>query len=173
MNAYCSLPPPKKNKKIVLWWRAYTRTSITYNRLKAYLSAQTSSLRAFVIGASAASTTLTVKWENCLYIYISCVFRIYTSCPICARCNISTLHVDYARLAGQNWERLNSGNQRNWDLKTVRKGGTTSKTRRLINVLRDTAANGLFHLMSIPPHRWTVCDKSLQNMLTPWTIEFF
>ena len=33
---------------------------------------------------------------------------------------------------------------------------------------------GLFHLMSLPPpHRWTACDKSLQNMLTPWTVQFF
>ena len=48
-----------------------------------------------IIGASAASPTLVVKTENCLFIYIygTCVFRIYTSCPICARCNISTLQV--------------------------------------------------------------------------------
>ena len=36
---------------------------------------------------------------------------------------------------------------------------------------------GLFHLMSLPPpnthtHRWTACDKSLQNMLTPCTVQF-
>ena len=34
-----------------------------------------------------------------IYIYVgmfgTCVFRIYTSCPICARCNISTLYVDH------------------------------------------------------------------------------
>ena len=52
-----------------------------------------------IIGASAASPTLVVKTENCLYlsIYLSiyiCMVRaysVYTFCPICARCNISTL----------------------------------------------------------------------------------
>ena len=29
-----------------------------------------------------------------IYMFGTCVFRIYTSCPICARCNISTLHGD-------------------------------------------------------------------------------
>ena len=46
---------------------------------------------------------------------------IYTSCPICARCNIFTLHVG-SREKTNRTERLNSGNQRNRNLKTVRKG---------------------------------------------------
>ena len=62
-----------------------------------------------------------------IYIYGTCVFRIYTSCPICARCNISTLHVGScnhccSREKTSRTERLNSGKQRNRNLKTVRKG---------------------------------------------------
>ena len=68
-----------------------------------------------------------------VYTYGTCVFRIYTSCPICARCNISTLQVSScnhccSRDKTSRTERLNSGNQRNRDLKKARKGGTTSKT---------------------------------------------
>ena len=42
-----------------------------------------------IIGASAASPTLVVKTENCLYVNMfgTYVFRIYISCPICVRCN--------------------------------------------------------------------------------------
>ena len=52
-----------------------------------------------------------------IYIYGTYVFRIYTSCPICARCNISTLHVgscNYCcpREKTSRTERLNSGKQR-------------------------------------------------------------
>ena len=68
----------------------------------------------------------------CMYIYI-CIYiyvwyvripYIYTSCPICARCNISTLPVTTGTVAQETRlkERLNSGNQRNRDLTTVRKG---------------------------------------------------
>ena len=63
-------------------------------------------------------------------------YSVYAFCPICARCNISALHIGYrvhVLLLAQETrlERLNSGNQRNRDLKTARKGGkggTTSKT---------------------------------------------
>ena len=52
-----------------------------------------------------------------IYIYGTYVFRIYTSCPICARCNISTLHVGSCnhccpREKTSRTERLNSGKQR-------------------------------------------------------------
>ena len=122
-----------------------------------------------VIGASAASPTLLVKTENCLFIYYIFIYLlgraqraphlwikrklvyifisfiyiyiyiwyvripyIYTSCPICARCNISTLQVGScnhccSRDKTSRTERLNSVNQRNRNLKTVRKGGTTTK----------------------------------------------
>ena len=72
-----------------------------------------------------------------LYIYIWYVripyIYIYTSCPICARCNISTLQVGScnhccSRDKTSRTERLNSVNQCNRNLKTVRKGGTTTKT---------------------------------------------
>ena len=81
-----------------------------------------------IIGASAASPTLVVKTENCLYIYIYIymvrTYSVYAFCPICARCNISTLHIKplLAQEIRLYIERLNSGNQRNRDLKTVRKG---------------------------------------------------
>ena len=66
-------------------------------------------------------------------LYGTCVFRIYTSCLICARCNISTLQVSScnhccSRDKTSRTERLNSGDQRHRDLKKARKGGTTSKT---------------------------------------------
>ena len=56
-----------------------------------------------------------------IYIWYVRIPYIYTSCPICARCNISTLHVG-SREKTNRTERLNSGNQRNRNLKTVRKG---------------------------------------------------
>ena len=78
-------------------------------------------------GERRASPTLVDKTKICLYIYIFIYLYIYiwyvripyiyTSCPICARCNISTLRDQTSRT-----ERLNSGNQRNRNLKTVRKG---------------------------------------------------
>ena len=110
------------------------------------------------IGASAASPTLMDKTKICLYIYLLGLAAlaphlwikrkfvyiyiylyiyiyiwyvripyIYTSCPNCARCNISTLHVGScnhccSRDKTNKTERLNSGNQRNRNLKTVRKG---------------------------------------------------
>ena len=109
---------------------------------------------AIFIGASAASPTLVDKTKICLYIYllgrvqraphlwckrkIVCLFiyiyiwfvripYICTSCLICARCNISTLHVGScnhccSRDKTSRTERLNSGNKRNRNLKTVRKG---------------------------------------------------
>ena len=108
-----------------------------------------------LVGASAASPTLVVKTENCLYVYIYIYIHvyiyiyiyiyiymyiyvyiyvwyvripyIYTSCPICARCNISTLPATtgtacWSRDKTSGTETLNSGKQRNRDLKTVRKG---------------------------------------------------
>ena len=59
-----------------------------------------------------------------IYIYMVRAYSVYTSCPICARCNISTLHVNHccSRDKTNRTERLNSGNQRNRNLKTVRKG---------------------------------------------------
>ena len=63
-----------------------------------------------------------------IYIYGTCVFRIYTSCPICARCNISTLHVSScnhccSREKTSRTERLNSAWEATYrNLKTVRKG---------------------------------------------------
>ena len=89
------------------------------------------------IGASAASPTLVDKTKICLYIYIFIyifiyiymvrTYSVYTSCPICARCKISTLHVCScnhccSREKTSRTERLNSGKQRNRNLKTVRKG---------------------------------------------------
>ena len=86
-----------------------------------------------MIGASAASPTLVVKTENCLYIYLfiyiyiwyvripymhSALFvrdAIFLHC-ILGSC-ITILLTQETRL-----ERLNSENQRNRDLKTVRKG---------------------------------------------------
>ena len=62
-----------------------------------------------------------------IYIYMVRAYSVYTSCPICARCNISTLHVGScnhccSRDETNMTERLNSGNQRNRSLKTVRNG---------------------------------------------------
>ena len=80
-----------------------------------------------IIGAHCARPTLVVKQEI-VYIYIymfgTSVFRICTSCHICAQCSISTLHVDdcCSRAKTSRTERLNSGNQCNRDLKTMRKG---------------------------------------------------
>ena len=88
----------------------------------------------FLVGVSAASPTLVVKTENCLciyiyiyiYIYMARAYSVYAFCPICARCNISALHIGfmyYCMLAQETrLERLNSENHRNRDLKTVRKG---------------------------------------------------
>ena len=45
------------------------------------------------IGASAHTCGEIGKLS--IYMFGTCVFRICASCPICARCNISTLHVDY------------------------------------------------------------------------------
>ena len=88
-----------------------------------------------LVGASAASPTLVDKTKICLYIYIFIylyiymvrTYSVYTSCPICARCNISTLHVGScnhccSREKTSSTERLNSGKQRNRNLKTVKKG---------------------------------------------------
>ena len=95
----------------------------------------------YIIGVSAASPTLVDKTKICLYIYIYIyifiylyiyiyvvrTYSVYTSCPICARCNISTLHIGScnhccSREKTSRTERLNSGKQRNRNLKTVRKG---------------------------------------------------
>ena len=60
-----------------------------------------------------------------IYMFGTYVFHIYTSCPICAQCNISILpHVNHccSRDKTSRTERQNSGNQCNRDLKTVRKG---------------------------------------------------
>ena len=67
-----------------------------------------------------------------IYIWYVRIPYIYTSCLICARCNISTLQVGScnhccSRDKTSRTERLNSVNQRNRNLKTVRKGGTTTK----------------------------------------------
>ena len=64
------------------------------------------------------------KLSICIYVWYVCIPYIYTSCPICARCNISTLPVTTGTVAQETRlkERLNSGNQRNRDLTTVRKG---------------------------------------------------
>ena len=81
-----------------------------------------------VIGASAASPTLVVKTENCLYIYIyiygTCVFRICILPYLCAMQYFRIAHWVHVILLAQETglERLNSGSQRNRDLKTVRKG---------------------------------------------------
>ena len=53
-----------------------------------------------------------------IYIWYVRIPYIYTSCPICARCNISTLHVGSCnhccpREKTSRTERLNSGKQRN------------------------------------------------------------
>ena len=73
--------------------------------------------------------TCGVNGKLSVYIYIWYVRIPYicTSCPICARCNISTLHVGScnhccSRDKTSRTERLNSGNKRNRNLKTVRKG---------------------------------------------------
>ena len=89
-----------------------------------------------VIGVSAARPTLVVKTENCLYIYMfgTCVFRIYTSCPICARCNIFILHV--GSLLVHCCSRDKTSGQKGWTVgtnvtvtwKRWGKGGSTSKT---------------------------------------------
>ena len=54
------------------------------------------------------------------------------------------IHVDHccSRDKTSRIERLNSENQRNRDLKTVRKGRLEARRRLIINVLRDTDANG-------------------------------
>ena len=87
-----------------------------------------------VIGASAASPTLVVKTENCLYIYLfiyiyiyiygTCVFRICILPYLCAMQYFRIAYWVHVLLLAQETrlERLNSGNQRNRDLKTARKG---------------------------------------------------
>ena len=76
-----------------------------------------------------------VKTENCLFIYIygTCVFRICILPYLCAMQYFRIAYWVHVLLLAQETrlERLNSGNQRNRDLKTARKGGkggTTSKT---------------------------------------------
>ena len=36
------------------------------------------------------SATLGVKTKNCIHLHMVCTYSVYTFCPICARCNIST-----------------------------------------------------------------------------------
>ena len=58
------------------------------------------------------------------YIYMVYAYSIHAFCPICAQSNISTLDTGSCKpLLAQETrlERLNSGNQCNRDLKTVRK----------------------------------------------------
>ena len=100
---------------------------------------------ACIIGVSTASPTLVVKTENCLYIYIFiylCMWYvrfpyiyipyiyipyIYIHLAPFVLYYISTLHVGScnhccSREKTNRTQRLNSGNQRNRDLKTVMKG---------------------------------------------------
>ena len=113
---------------LVLWW--FQSSSGSIQNIHVHYKQQNNCLLkcayVFLIGASAASLTLVVKTEN-IYVWYVHIPYTYTSCPICARCNISTLHVGScnhccSRDKTSRTERLNSGNQRNRNLKTVRKG---------------------------------------------------
>ena len=43
-----------------------------------------------IIGASAAHSTLVVKTENCLYVYMVHAHSVHTFYPVYVQCNIST-----------------------------------------------------------------------------------
>ena len=95
---------------------------------------------AIFIGASAASPTLVVKTENCLYICIYVCIYMYICIYICIYVSVyiyilpHLCAMQYFHTACNHWhccsrdktsriEKLNNGNQRiNRDLKTVRKG---------------------------------------------------
>ena len=94
-------------------------------------------------------------FSTCIYMYVCTVrtwFRMSISCPICARCeyfHIACMLVNVnhcctrlvKRLAGQKSWTVGANVTGAW--KRWGKGGTTIARRRLIiNVLRDTAANG-------------------------------
>ena len=71
---------------------------------------------------------------------------ICTSCPICARCNISTLHVGScnhccSRDKTSRTERLNSAWEQELENGEEREA-LLPRRRLIIDVLRDTAANG-------------------------------
>ena len=85
-----------------------------------------------------------VKTENCLYMV--CAYSVYAFFPICAQFNISTLHIGSCKtLLAQETrlESLNSGNQRNRDLKNgeERVALLPGPTLIIDGVLRGSAAN--------------------------------
>ena len=90
-----------------------------------------------------------VKTENCLYIYIYMVrtYSVYAFCPICARCNISTLHIkpllaqeikrqDYRK--AEQWESTQQGLENGEEREAL-----LARPRLIIDgVLLDSTANG-------------------------------
>ena len=95
-----------------------------------------------------------VKTENCLYIYLYIyiyiymvrAYSVYAFCPICARCNISALHIGFMYYAcsrdktrkAEQWEstqqRFENGEERE---------ALLARPRLIIDgVLRDSATSG-------------------------------
>ena len=117
-----------------------------FHTVQKFSTAQPSSL----LGWAQRAPHLWWKWKI-VYIYVymfgTYVFRIYTFCPICTQCNISMLHVGScnhccSRDKASRTEGWTVGTNITGTWKQWGKGGTTSKTRRLIiNVLGDTATN--------------------------------
>ena len=61
-------------------------------------------------------------------------------------------------------ERLNSGNQRNRNLKTVRKGRLVPRQRLIIDMLHDTAANGECWLSVLKTERLACEDPNQRGL---------
>ena len=129
-SGWCTLhcKPFSRAQLLELWYRVLRISSVpvTHEGWSSLADLSASGPHKLIalslIGASAASPTLVVKTENCLYIYIytfgTYVFRIYTSYPICARYNISILHCEPLLLKRQDKQdrKAKHWNQCNRDL---------------------------------------------------------
>ena len=69
--------------------------------------------------------------------------RMPTSCPICKRCNISTLHVGSLLLKRQDKQDRKAEQWERWGLENGdEREARLARQRLIINVLRDTSVNG-------------------------------
>ena len=71
-------------------------------------------------------------------------YSVYAFCPICARCNISTLHVKHCLLKRQDYRKAELWESTQQGLENGEEREALLARPRLITdgVLRDSAANG-------------------------------